>query len=418
MPAASGDADGRDAPGALALGGDDAERGRVARISLRGEHRGRSSGMSAGRVLPAAHFRHGRDNLRRGGPQSERIGDQRGVVGAVVISAGGRHPARGEIVGRGRPVERVHRHRALRADGAGSGGRLDAAALAAAGRHGLHVLRHSGDLPAGAGPRQRRRLFPGPDGAPADGAGLCSVAPGGRDRLGGVGALRLAAVLADQPDDFHQPVVHAPGGSAPVPVRGAAGGAPVGSEFSAGPGGRRATGAGPGPTRGGRLRSQHRRRDRGRAGLQPAADPDDRQPVVGADHAHALRPVGGCLPGAATPATVSDAGGDSGRARAPRPCSGRPERCRTGAVTTEDHRTRRGRGAHTAADRESPADAVDHRCLRSFLCHLCPGRLPKRSQSGRNQTAQVRRRLARDPASFRQRHLLSSPSPAAPPARP
>ena len=403
VPAAAGDADGRDAAGALALGGDDAGRRLVAGFPLRGEHRGSGGRVSPGRVLPAAHLGHGGDDLFRGGAQSDRIGDQRGLVGGVVLSAGRGRPAGAGIRGRSRPVERVCRHRAVRPHGAGSGGRLDAAALAAARRHGLHVLGDPGAVSAGPGDRQRRRRLPGAEGAAAAGARIRPTVRGGRDRLGGLGAFGFAAVLAGQPDDFDQPMVHVSVGPAAMPVRGAAGGALLGSEFPAGAGGRRAAGAGPGTPGGGRLCREHGRRDCGRAGLQPAADPGDRQPVVAADHARARRPVGGRVPGPGGLAAAREARSDCDRAR-------------NGAV--DGHRARAGRGADAAADLARLADALGRRRLRPLLRHLCPGSLPRHPRSEGNRTAQIRRELARDFASFlRWRHTISTPRPAATPAR-
>ena len=59
LPAGADDVDGRHAAGDGAVGGGDAHRRVVARVLLRQQHRRCGGRLRAGRVLPAAGFRHG-----------------------------------------------------------------------------------------------------------------------------------------------------------------------------------------------------------------------------------------------------------------------------------------------------------------------------------------------------------------------
>ena len=73
-------------------------------------------------------------------------------------------------------LDRLRRDRAVRSDRAGGRGRLDAAAVAAARRDGLHVLHHSGGLSGGAGHRQQHRVgdLP-PQSRPRLALGVCQL---------------------------------------------------------------------------------------------------------------------------------------------------------------------------------------------------------------------------------------------------
>ena len=64
LPAAADAGDGRDAAGGRALGADHAVRRVVARLLLRGQHRGRRHGDAARGLLPAARLRHEHGDVR------------------------------------------------------------------------------------------------------------------------------------------------------------------------------------------------------------------------------------------------------------------------------------------------------------------------------------------------------------------
>ena len=96
--------------------------------------------------------------------------------------------------------------------------------------------------------------------------GWCQV---GHLRRAGLGRLRhrqFAAVLADQPVDFDQPVLHVPAGSDARHLRDAARRHPVGRQLPAGARRRGHPRPGSGAPGGRRLRRQHGRRDCRRAG--------------------------------------------------------------------------------------------------------------------------------------------------------
>ena len=96
--------------------------------------------------------------------------------------------------------------RAVRHDGAGVAGDLDANAVAALRRDGLHVLAHPRGVPLRPRHRQQRRLGAGAQPrAPAPRARLGADAAVRRDRVGGLHAGAVAAVLADRPVDLDEP---------------------------------------------------------------------------------------------------------------------------------------------------------------------------------------------------------------------
>ena len=97
-----------------------------------------------------------------------------------------------------------------------------------------------------------------------------------RDRVGGVRAHRIAAVLADQSVHRDHAVVHAAARSGPLLLGGAAGRDALGRELSAGAGRGRDDRAGCGAARRRRLCREHRRRDRRLAGHQLHPDSVDR----------------------------------------------------------------------------------------------------------------------------------------------
>ena len=87
----------------------------------------------------------------------------------------------------------------------------------------------------GLGHRQQRRLGAGAQhGAAAPGAGLGADAARRRDRLGGLHAHAVAAVLADRSVDVEQPLVHLPARSRALAVGDAAGRDPLGRQLPAG----------------------------------------------------------------------------------------------------------------------------------------------------------------------------------------
>ena len=160
--------------------------------------------------------------------------------------------------------------RALGPDGSRRRGGVDAAAVAALWRHGLHVLDDSGGVPDRAGHRQQPGVRAGPRGRQSQ--GRAGVVPGGHLRgagLGGVCHRLVAAVLADQPVDLDQPVLYVPAGSDARDLGDAARRHPVGRQLPAGAGGRGHARPGSGAPGGRRVRRQHRGRDCRRAGDEP-----------------------------------------------------------------------------------------------------------------------------------------------------
>ncbi len=120
------------------------------------------------------------------------------AVLAILVARAVRHDAAAVATGHGqgcaRILGRVRRHRALRHDGAGVRGHLDAPALAAVRRHRLHLLAHPGGLPVRHRHRQQCRI--GARARPraaAHRARLVSDAALRRHRLGRVYARALAA---------------------------------------------------------------------------------------------------------------------------------------------------------------------------------------------------------------------------------
>ena len=98
---------------------------------------------------------------------------------------------------RARRDVRLRRDCVFRTDRAGRRSGVDAAALAAAGRDGLHFLDYSGGVSHRPVGRQRRWFFPGPPRArPSAGAGRLPDPAGPRDRLDRLHAGARAALLA------------------------------------------------------------------------------------------------------------------------------------------------------------------------------------------------------------------------------
>ena len=157
LPAAADAADGRDAAGDRALGRDDAAGVSWLGLLLRRQHRRRRARQPARRLLPAARVRHGDRDLRRRGAQRRSSRSSRLLIAKVTphepsawLTAGTfeRAPERGS---------RLRRDRAVRPDGACLRGHLDAPAVAALRRDGLHVLADSRRLSLRARHRQQPR---------------------------------------------------------------------------------------------------------------------------------------------------------------------------------------------------------------------------------------------------------------------
>ena len=201
LPAAADHPDGRDASGDVALGRDEPAGRVVAGLLLRRQHRRRGRRQPARRLLSAARLRHGDRDLRRRGAQHprRRVGAPRCPRDAL---RGARGRAREGRACAGR-MGGLRRHRALRHDGARLAGHLDAHAVAAVRRDGLHLLADSGGVPLRPRDRQQPRLGAGArPRASAPRARLGADAAVRRDRLGGLHPRALAAVLADRSVDL------------------------------------------------------------------------------------------------------------------------------------------------------------------------------------------------------------------------
>ena len=149
LPAAADADDGRDAAGDRALGRDHAARRLLAGLLLRRQHARRGVRLPARRLLSAARPRHGdRDVRRRRAQLRGRRGSRCALArddAARRARAGvpARRTARATPTARGR----LRRDRAVGPQRAGRRGGLDAAVVAAARRHDLHVLDHPGGVP-------------------------------------------------------------------------------------------------------------------------------------------------------------------------------------------------------------------------------------------------------------------------------
>ncbi len=192
LPAAADAHDGRDAAGDRALGRDDARRRVVARLLLRRQHRRRGVRQPARRLLPAARVRHGR---------SRRSSRSRSTSSVASLGAAAREDARryepsdgGVGAGRSRAPgsRRSTSPIALSGhDGARGGSDLDAPAVAAVRRDGLHVLADPRGVPGRPRHRQQhRRDARARSVAAARGARLVPDAAVRRDGVGGLSARR------------------------------------------------------------------------------------------------------------------------------------------------------------------------------------------------------------------------------------
>ena len=348
LPAAADDADGRDAAGDLALGEGDARRRVVARLLLRRQHRRRRRRLprSPASICCACSTSRPRRCVARR--------DQRRWSRSIAYVLAGRTTYEADVVtapraGAAPRAARggLRRDRAVGPDRAGLRSDLDAPAVAAFRRHGLHLLADPRGVPRRPRHRQHRRRDAGARRRVAAArARLVPAAAVRRDRVGGLRADRVAAVLADQPVHRDTPWftlqldlvrcfwVVLPGAmlwGASFPLALAA---VAIDRAGCGAAGRR------------RLRRQHGRRHRRLAGHELRADPVDRQLArrAGADHrvgavgaAHARAVVR--RRGADRPASAANAGtrlerrrhgrprGRDGRrrpARAQRPPAARP----------------------------------------------------------------------------------------------
>ena len=159
--------------------------------------------------------------------------------GRTTYAARRRSTVRGADARRGAVVG-LRRDRAVGHDRAGGRSDLDAAAVAALRRHGLHLLADPRGVPVGLGIGSSVGSALARDVArPRVGARLVPAAAVRRDGVGGLHAHRVAAVLADQSVARDDAVVHVPARSRALPVGRAAGRDPVGRELSAGAGGGR-----------------------------------------------------------------------------------------------------------------------------------------------------------------------------------
>ena len=161
LPAAADAADGRDAAGDVALGRVDARRRVVARVLLRRQHRRRacSAACSPGSTCCACTTWRSRRSSRSALNVARRRRSRWRSRGSTPHVAGDRHGRRGARLERaaGR-VAGVRRDRAVGHDRARRRSDLDAAAVAALRRHGLHVLADPRGVPVRARHRQQHRL--------------------------------------------------------------------------------------------------------------------------------------------------------------------------------------------------------------------------------------------------------------------
>jgi hypothetical protein len=145
------------------------------------------------------------------------------------------------------------------------------------GAYGLCVFHHPGGVSGRAWPRQHGRVLFGPrERESAHGAGLVPGLAGGGHGVGRRHAGRFPAQLAGQSQPGGQSLVHLPTRFGSLFVGIAARHHSLGRQFSAGPGGGRGARIGSRAVGGQGLRRQHRWRDSGRAGRQPASDRLDR----------------------------------------------------------------------------------------------------------------------------------------------
>ena len=263
LSAATDGPDGSDAACHRTVGGSDAVRRVVAWLLLRREPCGRSDGVRAGRLLPAAVLRHGDGDAGRGGIQ--RRGGAPGVryrTRDAICPVG--HSPGDSGCGSGRAI-RLCGHCAVWHDGTGCRGRVDATSVAAVRRHHVHLLVDPRGVPGRARDREHDRIRAGASRGTSSGRARLVPAAAVRDtRVGRLCDREFAAVLADQ-----SVVVDQLG----VPVRArldahdlghATLDDPVGCQFSTRACCRGAARPGPRAPRGRRLRRQyggcHRRR--------------------------------------------------------------------------------------------------------------------------------------------------------------
>ena len=189
----------------------------------------------------------------------------------------GGEPVADRATGGARLLAGVRDHRALGRHGAGRGSDLDAPAGPDAGRHGLHLLHHSGGVSGGAGAGQFQRVDALADGEAAAGARPEPTGAGRRHRVDRRDAEQVAALLAHQPAALHQLLVHLPGGPGAHHVGDSSGDAPVGRQLSAGAGVRGIARGGFGASLvGGIYAANTAGAIAGRAVLQPGAGAVDR----------------------------------------------------------------------------------------------------------------------------------------------
>ena len=258
--------------------------------ALRRQHRGRGVRLPAGGLLPAARVRHDHRHLRGRGASTWRWGWRS-------LALAGRTPARASeraAAAAAEPGAKAYWpvYAAIALSGARALGaeviwtRLLGLML---GGHGLHVFDHPGGISGRASGSAARvgSLLAAASAKPRLALRLLPAALVGAIAWTAFMLARFAALLAGQPAALHQPLVHFPDRPGALPVGHPAGRAAVGRELSAGAGGRGARRRGLGATGGRHLRGQYRRRDPGRARLQPGPDAVDRHAGLraGADRA-------------------------------------------------------------------------------------------------------------------------------------
>ena len=184
LPAAAHRADGRDAAGDFALGEGDARGHLLARLLLRRQHRRRRRRLRARRLLPAADVRRRDRDLRGRRVQRRRRGHRLRTRRPHDVRGRRRSPRRD-------PARGAAGHTAVYVtialsgtDGAVRRGDLDASALAAFRRDGLHLRADSRGLPRRPrhrqhGRRHASRATSRRRGAPSAGASCCCA---GRSR--------------------------------------------------------------------------------------------------------------------------------------------------------------------------------------------------------------------------------------------
>ena len=266
---------------------------------------GAVSGSLVAGYVPAARLRHADHDdgcggaQRAGGRHRARAGAHHGVP----AGRGHRGPAH-----RDRPAGGLRGHRAVGHDGPWGRGGVDASVVAALWRDDVYVFTNPRGVPDGAGAWQFDRLA-GRRALPpiARRAGRVPITTMRRNRLGRVHDERIAPVLADQSGDRQEPGLPVRSGSAAIAVGDSARLDALGRQLSAGHQRGCAKGTGHGATRRRRLCRQHGGRDRRRAGNEPGARGDLRQPggaasadrgvgAVGAADAHQRRKRAGTAP--------------------------------------------------------------------------------------------------------------------------